>query len=63
MDQHYFQHLESRLAKCVADKLGVAATVRRWDDCPKTGAKIPVFAVPQDALVAARAAGLTCEAR
>lgn len=58
----YFAGLEARLAKAVTEKLGVEARLIRWDDHAKTGAKIPVFAVPAHALEAACAAGLAAEA-
>lgn len=58
----YFKGLEARLSKAVAEKLGVDAHVARWDDDPKTGAKIPVFAVPPSHTKAARALGLTVAA-
>lgn len=55
--------LPSRLANHVSQRLGTDARFVRWQSDPKTGADTPVFAVPAHAVLAARALGLTVEAR
>lgn len=54
--------LESRLAVAAEKRLGVPVRFIRWDLHRPTGASIPVFAVPIDALQPARALGLAVEA-
>lgn len=53
--------IESRLVAAVERRLGIAVRFLRWTLHARTGASIPVFAVPADALKAARALGLTVE--
>ena len=50
--------IESRLAACVAKKMGCETTFVRWDLDLRTGASIPVFSVPMDRRDDAAALGL-----
>lgn len=54
--------IQDRLTAAVAKRLGVTVAFLRWDRDSRTGADIPVFAVPAAIIVDARALGLTAEA-
>lgn len=53
--------LPSRLANHVSQRLGTDCSFVGWQRDPKTGADVPIFAVPAHAVIAARALGLTVE--
>jgi hypothetical protein len=52
--------LPDRLVANVAKKLGVPVSFLRWDT-HRTGAQVPVFRVPVEAVASAVALGLTVE--
>lgn len=52
------QNLETRITEAAARKLGVPVQIVRWDK-HRTGADVPVFAVPDTHRVQAQSLGLT----